>query len=156
MSENDMDITNITNTIDGEANGQVAMATSAIVVEYIKAAGPMALSKLEVSDVLSLTESVRNMLLGVEEKKVAVEPVPEEKKPLVYVMPIKKTIRDDCLISLEDGKPYKALKRHLRKLGMTPDQYRSKWKLPHDYPMVCKAYSERRSDLAKEMGLGKK
>ena len=61
---------------------------------------------------------------------------------------------DECLFSLEDGKPYQALKRHLRKLGLTPEQYRDKWGLPPDYPMVAPAYARKRSALAKKLNLG--
>lgn len=71
-------------------------------------------------------------------------------------MPIKKTITPDYLISLEDGKQYKTLKRHLNIRGMTPDQYRAKWGLPADYPMVAANYAAQRSQLAKELGLGRK
>ncbi len=69
-------------------------------------------------------------------------------------VPIRRTVTDGHIISLEDGKPYKALKRHLTKLGMTPDSYREKWGLPYDYPMVAPAYARARSELAKTMGLG--
>lgn len=78
---------------------------------------------------------------------------PEPPKPPV---PIKKTITPDHLISLEDGKPYKSLKRHLAVRGLTPEEYRTKWGLPSDYPMVAPAYSEERSKLAKQAGLGRK
>ncbi|GAA2815201.1 MucR family transcriptional regulator [Aminobacter aminovorans] len=71
-------------------------------------------------------------------------------------MPIKKTVTDGYLISLEDGKKYQTLKRHLGNLGLTPEQYRSKWSLPSDYPMVAPGYSARRSELAKQLGLGRK
>ena len=68
---------------------------------------------------------------------------------------IKKSITPDSLICLEDGKKFKSLKRHLRtKYSLTPDQYRSKWGLPHDYPMVAPNYAKERSNLAKRMGLG--
>jgi predicted transcriptional regulator len=70
-------------------------------------------------------------------------------------VPIEDTIHDDYLVSLEDGKRYKSLKRHLRTNGMTPQEYRAKWGLPGDYPMVCASYSKQRSDMAKAMGLGK-
>lgn len=69
-------------------------------------------------------------------------------------VPIRKSITPDALISLEDGRPYKTLKRHLSKLGLTPEQYRTKWGLPPDYPMVAARYAERRSELAKSLGLG--
>ena len=75
------------------------------------------------------------------------------KKPAV---PIKSSITDEFLICLEDGKKFKSLKRHLRsKYGLSPEEYREKWGLPYDYPMVAPSYARKRSELAKEMGLGK-
>ncbi|MFE1602116.1 MucR family transcriptional regulator [Methylobacterium sp. ID0610] len=79
------------------------------------------------------------------------EPEPEKLTPPV---PIKKTVTPDHIISLEDGKPYKTLKRHLAGRGLTPDQYRQKWGLPPDYPMVAANYAAQRSELAKTSGLG--
>ncbi len=77
----------------------------------------------------------------------------EALKPAV---PVKKSITDEFLICLEDGKEFKSLKRHLRsKYNMTPAEYREKWGLPYEYPMVAPSYAKRRSQLAKEMGLGK-
>ncbi len=71
-------------------------------------------------------------------------------------IPVKKSITDDFLICLEDGKKFKSLKRHLRsKYGLSPEEYREKWGLPYDYPMVAPSYARKRSALAKEMGLGK-
>lgn len=68
---------------------------------------------------------------------------------------IKKSVTADYIICLEDGKKFKSLKRHLRtRYGLTPDEYRSKWSLPHDYPMVAPNYAKERSNLAKRMGLG--
>ena len=76
----------------------------------------------------------------------------EPRKPVV---PVKKSIRPDHIICLEDGKKFKSLKRHLRtQYGMTPEQYREKWGLPADYPMVAPNYAAARSQLAKQMGLG--
>jgi predicted transcriptional regulator len=69
-------------------------------------------------------------------------------------VPIKQTIKPDYLISLEDGKKYKSLKRHLTSRGITPVQYREKWGLRPDYPMVAPNYSKARSELAKALGLG--
>ena len=70
---------------------------------------------------------------------------------------IKKSIFPDYLVCLEDGKRFKSLKRHLRvKYSLTPEQYRAKWGLPADYPMVAPRYAETRSKLAKSMGLGRK
>jgi predicted transcriptional regulator len=78
----------------------------------------------------------------------------EELKPAV---PIKKSVTADYIICLEDGKKFKSLKRHLRTAyDMSPDQYRDKWGLPYDYPMVAPSYAEARSSLAKKMGLGQK
>ena len=75
-------------------------------------------------------------------------------KPAV---PIKKSIRPDYVICLEDGKKLKMLKRHLRtSYNMTPDEYRRKWGLSSDYPMVAPKYAARRSELAKKIGLGRK
>lgn len=71
-------------------------------------------------------------------------------------VPVKKTITPDYLISLEDGKQYKTLRRHLTLRGLTPDEYRAKWGLPADYPMVAPNYSATRSALAKSLGLGRK
>ena len=69
---------------------------------------------------------------------------------------IKKSISASHLISMEDGRPYKSLKRHLTARGLTPAQYREKWSLPFDYPMVAPNYSKARSELAKALGLGQK
>ncbi|MFE1602529.1 MucR family transcriptional regulator [Methylobacterium sp. ID0610] len=80
-------------------------------------------------------------------------PPPAPEKP-VPPIPIKKTVTPDAIISLEDGKPYKSLKRHLTTRGLTPEQYREKWGLPPDYPMVAANYAAQRSELAKSIGLG--
>lgn len=70
-------------------------------------------------------------------------------------VPIKKSVSPEYIICLEDGKKFKSLKRHLRtRYSMTPDEYRAKWSLPHDYPMVAPNYAKERSNLAKRMGLG--
>jgi len=69
---------------------------------------------------------------------------------------IRKSITPDALISFEDGRGYKTLKRHLSLRGLTPDQYRDKWGLPRDYPMVSPNYSIARSTMAKSLGLGRK
>ncbi|MGX5845298.1 MucR family transcriptional regulator [Mesorhizobium sp. ArgA1] len=79
---------------------------------------------------------------------------PEALKPAV---PIKKSVTPDFIICLEDGKKFKSLKRHLSTdYGLTPDEYRAKWGLPADYPMVAPNYAAARSALAKTMGLGRK
>lgn len=81
-----------------------------------------------------------------------VEPEPEPQEPAV---PVRKSITPDFLICLEDGRKFKSLKRHLRtKYNMSPEEYRAKWGLPKDYPMVAPNYAKARSELAKQMGLG--
>lgn len=80
----------------------------------------------------------------------------QEPEKLVPPVPIKKSITPDFLISLEDGKRYKSLRRHLKGRGLTPEQYRAKWGLAHDYPMVAPNYSAQRSELARSLGLGRK
>jgi len=85
---------------------------------------------------------------------MVVDEVVEKQKPAVTV---RRSIQNDHLVCLEDGQKYKSLKRHLMTHhGLTPEQYRERWELPADYPMVAPAYAEARSRLAKEMGLGQK
>ena len=82
------------------------------------------------------------------EPEAAAKPTP--------AVPIRKSVTADYILCLEDGKKLKMLKRHLRSTyGMTPDEYRAKWKLPADYPMVAPNYAARRSQFAKEIGLGR-
>lgn len=81
----------------------------------------------------------------------------EQPAPLQPAVPIKKSVHDDYIVCLEDGKKFKSLKRHLGvHYNLTPDEYRAKWGLPRDYPMVAPAYAAARSALAKTMGLGRK
>ncbi len=75
--------------------------------------------------------------------------------PLQPAVPVKKSVMPDYIVCLEDGRTFKSLKRHLRaKYNMSPEQYRAKWGLPNDYPMVAPNYAKARSDLAKAIGLG--
>ncbi|MBA4223137.1 MAG: transcriptional regulator [Methylobacterium sp.] len=102
------------------------------------------------SDLPALIASTHLALTGLGQEAA---PAAEEK--LVPAVSIKKSITADFLICLEDGKKFKSLKRHLNtQYGMSPEQYRAKWALPADYPMVAPAYAEARSSLAKKMGLG--
>jgi predicted transcriptional regulator len=80
-------------------------------------------------------------------------PQVEAKAPAV---PVRKSVTPDYLICLEDGKRFKSMRRHVRLLGLTPEQYREKWKLPSDYPMVAPNYAAQRSAMAKKIGLGRK
>jgi len=85
------------------------------------------------------------------------EPVEEKPDALVPAVPIKRSVFPDYIVCLEDGRKLKMLKRHLQSAyGMTPYEYRQRWGLPADYPMVAPSYAERRSSLAKEAGLGRK
>lgn len=84
----------------------------------------------------------------------ATEPTVEAQKPAVNP---KKSVQDDFIICLEDGRKFKSLKRHLMThFSLSPDEYRAKWNLPSDYPMVAPAYAAARSAPAKSMGLGRK
>jgi predicted transcriptional regulator len=79
----------------------------------------------------------------------------EPRTELVPAVSVKKSVTPDTIICLEDGKKFKSLKRHLRTTyNLTPEEYRAKWNLPHDYPMVAPNYAKARSELAKTMGLG--
>ena len=83
-----------------------------------------------------------------------VQPTSEELRPAV---PVKKSVTSEYIVCLEDGKKFKSLKRHLRThYDLSPEEYREKWGLPHDYPMVAPNYAAARSDLAKRMGLGQR
>jgi predicted transcriptional regulator len=109
-------------------------------------------NRVEVEAVGELIRSVHRTLIGV------AQPSPDPQPELKRRTPsqIKRSIRDEALISFLDGKPYRQLKRHLATYGITPGEYRERFGLPIDYPMVAPAYSRRRSELAKASGLGKK
>jgi predicted transcriptional regulator len=104
------------------------------------------------SDLPALISSVHAAL-----NAIAQGTVEQPKAELIPAVSIKKSITPDQIICLEDGKRFKSLKRHLRTAyGMTPDQYRAKWGLASDYPMVAPNYAKARSELATKMGLGQK
>jgi predicted transcriptional regulator len=102
------------------------------------------------SDLAGVVSGVAEALAGLG------APAPATPEKPVPPVPVKKTITADFIVSLEDGKQYKSLKRHLGVRGLTPEAYREKWGLPRDYPMVAPEYSAARSALAKTMGLGRK
>lgn len=103
-----------------------------------------------VSDVPTLIEHVYSSLSKLESPEPEEEPRPD---PAVSV---RKSIQPDFIVCLEDGKKLKMLKRHLKtRYDMTPDEYRERWNLPADYPMVAPNYAEQRRQLAKQIGLGK-
>ena len=102
----------------------------------------------------AVPEIIRSVYGALEGLSKGPAPAPEEKpRPAV---PVGRSIQHDYIICLEDGKKLKMLKRHLRTVyNMTPEQYRAKWGLPSDYPMVAPKYAEQRSVFAKKIGLGK-
>ncbi len=114
----------------------------------------VAQNTLPANAVADLIRSVHNTFDSLGEEQPAVAPAPAEKrKPAV---PVSRSIQDDYIVCLEDGAKLKMLKRYLRsKYDLSPDEYRRKWGLPPDYPMVAPAYAARRSAFAKEIGLGK-
>lgn len=102
------------------------------------------------ADLPALISEVYNALLRVG-SNVAAAPT-EPPKPAIAV---KRSVTNDFIVCLEDGKKFKSLKRHLRtQYGLSPEEYREKWGLPADYPMVAPNYAKARSNLAKQMGLG--
>jgi predicted transcriptional regulator len=102
------------------------------------------------ADVPALIRDVHATLVRIQSAGAAGPAEPP--KPAVNA---RRSVHDDFIICLEDGKKFKSLKRHLRtQYNMTPEQYREKWSLPPDYPMVAPNYAKARSALAKEMGLG--
>ena len=123
---------------------EVIEMTADIVAAYVGA------NSVAAGDLPSLIQSVHRALSGVAAGSDVAEAAPKE--PAV---PLKKSITPDYLICLEDGRKFKSLKRHLRtKYNMSPEDYRAKWGLAKDYPMVAPNYAKARSELAKQMGLG--
>src|SRR5829696_7476664 len=105
-------------------------------------------NSVRAADLPDLIASVHGALQSL---KAPQQAEPEKREPPVS---IKKSITPDFLISMEDGKRYKSLRRHLTGRGLTAEQYREKWGLPRDYPMVAPNYAKQRSELAKAPGLG--
>lgn len=119
--------------------------TTDIVVSYV------ANNSLGADEVSSLIRNVYDTLAGVGRDSAAPEARPD---PAVS---IRSSVKRDGIVCLEDGKKFKMLKRHLMTdHGMTPEDYRARWGLPSDYPMVAPDYAETRRDLAKKIGLGRK
>ena len=111
-------------------------------------------NSVPLTDVPALIEQVHRTLSGLGTAPVIMAPAVERPQPAV---PVKKSVTDEYLICLEDGKKLKMLKRHLKTAyDMTPEQYRERWGLAPDYPMVAPNYARHRSSLAKKIGLGTK
>ena len=108
---------------------------------------------LPIADLPSLIQSVHAALAQLASGPVIAAPLVEKKEPAVS---IRKSITPDYLFCLDDSKKFKSLRRHLSTLGMTPDEYRAKWSLPADYPMVAPNYAAARSEMAKRSGFGQK
>jgi predicted transcriptional regulator len=126
------------------ANSSFIRLTAEIVSAYVSN------NSVPAADIPALINQVHTALTRVSGSPV--ETLAEALKPAV---PVKKSITPEYIVCLEDGKKFKSLKRHLRtQYNMTPEQYREKWNLPPDYPMVAPNYAAARSELAKQMGLG--
>jgi len=134
--------------MDKTMDDRLLRLTANVVVAYV---GNNTLPASQLSHLIaSVYESLRALNHNSDSAGVA---LPEALKPAV---PIRKSVFDDYLICLEDGKKLKMLKRHLRSTyNMSPDEYRTKWGLPADYPMVARNYAKQRSAFAKQIGLGK-
>jgi predicted transcriptional regulator len=130
---------------DSPAEANYVELTAEVVSAYVMH------NAIQKTDIPGLIEAVHTSLKAL----AAPKPAPEAERP-VPAVPIKKSISHEYIISLEDGRRYKSLKRHLSGRGLTPEQYREKWGLPSDYPMVAPSYAQQRSELAKSMGLGRK
>ncbi|PZV34494.1 MucR family transcriptional regulator [Mesorhizobium kowhaii] len=135
-------------TEDADKNIDTLIELTADVVSAYVSNNPV-----PVGDLPALIGQVHAALKGTAGSVSAEEP--QALKP--PAVPIRKSVTPDYIISLEDGKKFKSLKRHLSThYGLTPDEYRAKWGLPGDYPMVAPNYAAARSALAKTMGLGRK
>ncbi|WP_018996552.1 MucR family transcriptional regulator [Hirschia maritima] len=130
--------------IAAENEGALIGVVSEIVSAYVGN------NPVPVADLPGLIENTYNVVNDLNSRSP--KEVKADQKPAVSV---RKSLNDDYLICLEDGKKFKSLKRHLRtRYNMSPDEYREKWGLAADYPMVAPNYAKQRSDLAKRMGLG--
>ena len=143
----ELDTTGDTLTAEPTNARDLAELTTEVLAAYV------AQNHVQMADLPGLIASVHGALSGLGQ---ASEPAPAVPEKLVPPVSIKKSITDDYLISLEDGKQYQSLKRHLAKRGLTPGEYRAKWSLPADYPMVAPGYARKRSKLARSIGLGRK
>ena len=129
---------------DTTANGNFIELTAEIVSAYVSN------NTVPAGEIASLINQVHAALT-----RVSGNPGDSPAEPLRPAISVKKSITPEYIICLEDGKKFKSLKRHLRtQYNMTPEQYREKWSLGADYPMVAPNYAAARSQLAKQMGLG--
>jgi predicted transcriptional regulator len=130
--------------VDNNSGGTYIELTAEIVSAYVSN------NSVPASDLQSLISQVHSALT-----RVSSGHADAANEPLKPAVSVKKSITADHIVCLEDGKKFKSLKRHLRtQYSMTPEQYREKWSLAPDYPMVAPNYAAARSQLAKQMGLG--
>ena len=128
------------------ANTKYIDQTASIVAAYVSH------NTIAVDQLPALIARVHAALSGLSEGRAAASGGAEALRPAV---PVKRSVTADYIVCLEDGKRFKSLKRHLRtQYKMSPEQYRQRWGLAPDYPMVAPNYAKARSDLAKRMGLG--
>jgi predicted transcriptional regulator len=125
-----------------QGNSNLTDLTADIVSAYLSN------NSVRPEDIATLINTVHGALSGMGSPQSS---SPAKSEP---PMPWKKAIRPDYIISFEDGKHYKSMKRHLTTRGMSPQQYREKWGLPREFPMVAPEYAARRSEMAKKLGLG--
>jgi predicted transcriptional regulator len=113
-------------------------------------------SHVNVADIGSVIEQIAKSLesVGTGAEGVPIDDVPAQRR--LTPAQIRKSITPEALISFEDGRRYKTMRRHLSVKGLTPEEYRQKWGLPSDYPMVSASYSAARSQMARALGLGNK
>ena len=129
----------------------LAELTSEIVAAYVSK------NHVQAGDLPELIRSIRQTLGSLNQAATAPAPSASEAEQPKPAVPIKRSVTDDYLISLFDGRKFKSLKRNLMaEHGITPDEYRTMFGLPRDYPMVAPAYAKQRSSLAKSLGLGRK
>jgi predicted transcriptional regulator len=129
-----------------ESSNSLAELTAEIVAAYV---GSNTVSR---EDIPKLITDVHAALVNA--PKLGSESAPETQEPAVS---IRRSVTPDAIVCLEDGKKFKSLRRHLQSdHGLTPEQYRAKWNLKRDYPMVAPNYAKARSELAKSLGLGRK
>lgn len=136
----------MTEEVSPQNNIDVVSLASEILVAYVS---NNSVPRAELPALIADVHAAIERLVPAEAEEPQAAPVP--------AVPVRKSVTNDHIVCLEDGKTFKSLKRHLSTHhGMTPDEYRAKWNLPHDYPMVAPAYAEARSALARSMGLGRK
>ncbi|HEY9219586.1 MAG TPA: MucR family transcriptional regulator [Phenylobacterium sp.] len=122
----------------------IVVLTAEVITSYVET------NRITPAELPGVIQSVHAALANLS----APEPEPEPEQRKATPADVRRSIRPEGLVSFEDGRTYKTLKRHLATRGLTPAEYREKWRLPDDYPMTAPAYAARRSELAKAAGLG--